>query len=61
LHRLEKRFARDLNLKAQCTRFLDEYLELGHMKQREDITNKNHIISHIIAYSRERRMIARFA
>jgi len=38
LHGLEKKFARDPNLKAQYTRFLDEYLELGHMKQVEDIT-----------------------
>jgi len=38
LYGLEKRFARDPNLKAQYTQFLDEYLELGHMKLVEDVT-----------------------
>jgi len=37
LHGLEKRFARDPDLKTQYTRFLVEYLKLGHMKQVEDI------------------------
>lgn len=36
---LEKRFARDPNLKIQYARFLDEYQALGHMKQIPDATH----------------------
>ncbi|XP_071642941.1 uncharacterized protein [Temnothorax longispinosus] len=36
LRGLEKRLARDPNLRVQYNQFLDEYLALGHMKQVED-------------------------
>lgn len=45
---LEKRFAKDGQLKSEYTKFMDEYESLGHMEeiQRDDLEGKHYIIPH---------------
>ncbi|XP_071576344.1 uncharacterized protein [Temnothorax nylanderi] len=63
LRGLEKRLARDPNLRAQYNQFLDEYLALGHMKQVEETRvrmTKNPSICHTMLYSRPRQVYPKF-
>jgi len=58
---LERRFNRDLDLKARYTQFINEYLSLGHMRPIAPHPDEDSTSYPIIVYSKPRTQLANCA